>query len=229
MDQRQIREEMRENRAAGRELASTVACTKRPLEERERRLMTTILRGTCLPLLSATLARTSGASVRCGMNANGTAQRRPPDTENLSGRAQPTIFILLCHTTNQHGAKNIQEVSQQFYIESDRQSWPKAIRYWILLLKSVTPRRPFVGLIKGRIDPLYNTKISPSQCGGVPGRGADFAAHAARSTLSYASQMNWSVGMVFMDLSKAFVKIVRELVVGWQDHLLVSKVVCVNY
>ena len=37
-----------------------------------------------------------------------------------------------------------------------------------------------VGQIKGRIAPLYNSKISLSQCGAVPGRGADPAAHAAR-------------------------------------------------
>ena len=76
-----------------------------------------------------------------------------------------------------------------------------------------------MGLIKGRIDPLYNSKISLSQCGAVPGRGADLAAHAARSILSYASQMNWSVRMVFIELPNAFDKIVRDLVVGWPDHL----------
>ena len=63
----------------------------------------------------------------------------------------------------------------------------------------------------------------------VLGRGADLAAHAARSILSYASQMNWSVRMVFVDLSNAFDKIVRELVVGWPDHLPASRDVRVNY
>ena len=38
-----------------------------------------------------------------------------------------------------------------------------------------------MSLIKGRIGPLYNSKISLSQCGAVPGRGADLVAHAARS------------------------------------------------
>ena len=69
-------------------------------------------------------------------------------------------------------------------------------------------------LIKGRIDPLCNSKISVSLCGAVPGRGVDLAAHGARSMLACASQVSWSVCMVFIDLSKAFGKIVRELLVA---------------
>ena len=67
------------------------------------------------------------------------------------------------------------------------------------LLAANHASKAFVGLIKGRIDPLYNSKISLSQCGAVAGRGADVAAHAARSVLSYASQMNWSVRMVSLN------------------------------
>ena len=86
-----------------------------------------------------------------------------------------------------------------------------------------------MGMIKGRIEPLYNFKVSLSQCGAVPGRGADLAAHAARSMLAYASQISWSVCRLFIDLSKAFDKIVRELLVSWTDHLPASREVRVNY
>ena len=88
-----------------------------------------------------------------------------------------------------------------------------------------------VGLIKGRIDPLYKTKISPSQFGAVPGRGADLATNAVRSMLSFAFQMSWSLCMVFIDLPKAFNKIVRAHVVGWPDHLHLpaSRDVRMNY
>ena len=97
------------------------------------------------------------------------------------------------------------------------------------LLLANDASKAFVGLIKGRIGPLYKSKISLSQCGAVPGRDADMAALAARSMLAYASQMSWSVCMVFIDLFKASDKIVRELVVGWPDHLPNSRYVQVNY
>jgi len=75
--------------------------------------------------------------------------------------------------------------------------------------------KSMVGTIKRRIDSCYNDNISQHQYGAVPGRGADFAHHVVLSLHERAQLLNWSVFTVFVDLSQAFDRVPRELVLGW--------------
>jgi len=75
--------------------------------------------------------------------------------------------------------------------------------------------KSFVGDIKGKLDRCYSANISKNQYGGVPGRGADFAHHLIRSLHARARQLGWLVFTVFVDFSKAFDKLPRELVMRW--------------
>ncbi|CAK0858573.1 unnamed protein product [Prorocentrum cordatum] len=74
--------------------------------------------------------------------------------------------------------------------------------------------KSFVGQIKDRVDEHYNDGISQHQYGAVPRRGADMAAHVIRSLIDRAHLMKYSIFVLFVDLSKAFDKICRELVLG---------------
>eukprot|EP00973_Karenia_brevis_P030638 4224824-Karenia_brevis.AAC.1 len=61
------------------------------------------------------------------------------------------------------------------------------------------------------------------QCGAVSQRGSDFAHHLVQTVMIYAAAMSMSVFALFLDLVKAFDRVVRELVLGWppgcDDHL----------
>ena len=77
------------------------------------------------------------------------------------------------------------------------------------------------------MNPLYNASVPPVQCGAVPSRGTDLANHYLRSFIHYARLNGKSVAIVFVDLVKAFDRIIRELALGWShcrvenrlDHL----------
>jgi hypothetical protein len=70
-------------------------------------------------------------------------------------------------------------------------------------------------LVKEAIDPIYERKVPETQFGAVRGRGTDMATHIALSSAHYAQVMQLSIAMIFLDLVKAFDRIVRQLVVGW--------------
>ena len=63
----------------------------------------------------------------------------------------------------------------------------------------------------------YETAMPQSQYGAVNGRGTDFATHLVRSFLDYCSIASLSVFILFVDLVKAYDRIVREIVLGWSD------------
>ena len=60
--------------------------------------------------------------------------------------------------------------------------------------------------------------VPPTQCGATRGKGTDLANHLLRSVQDYARMHNKSLAILFVDLSKAFDKIIREIVMGWFDH-----------
>ena len=70
-------------------------------------------------------------------------------------------------------------------------------------------------IAKEDMDDLYTRHVPSHQCGAVAGRGTDFATHIVRSLLAIAESLGYSVFALFVDLVKAFDKIVRELVMGW--------------
>ncbi|CAK0891389.1 unnamed protein product, partial [Prorocentrum cordatum] len=73
----------------------------------------------------------------------------------------------------------------------------------------------FKQLLSGLVTPMYNAHMPESQHGAVAGRGTDLAAHLARSFCDYCTTKGLSCFVWFVDLVKAFDRVVREIVLGW--------------
>ena len=64
------------------------------------------------------------------------------------------------------------------------------------------------------VDRPYHKYVAESQCGAVEGKGSDFATHLLRSLLDLAAINGLSIAILFVDLVKAFDRILREIVLG---------------
>ncbi|CAK0802742.1 unnamed protein product, partial [Prorocentrum cordatum] len=69
--------------------------------------------------------------------------------------------------------------------------------------------------LSGLVTPMYNAHTPESQHGALAGRGTDLAAHLARSFCDYCTAQGLSCFVWFVDLVKAFDRVVREIVLGW--------------
>ena len=77
------------------------------------------------------------------------------------------------------------------------------------------------------VDDGYHAYVASSQCGAVKGKGSDFATHLLRTLLDYAASCGKSVAILFVDLVKAFDRVIREVVLGWpQDGRRGSDYLC---
>ena len=74
------------------------------------------------------------------------------------------------------------------------------------------------GMIKDKVDPLYEKFVPATQFGATRGRGTDFATHMVVGFAELARMRNWSFFALFLDLHKAFDFMIRELVFGWTGH-----------
>ena len=70
----------------------------------------------------------------------------------------------------------------------------------------------FIGCIKEELDEAYTSNMPSCQFGAVARGGTDFAHHFIFAELSL------SVFVLFVDLFKAFDKVLRELVMGFPQH-----------
>ena len=75
--------------------------------------------------------------------------------------------------------------------------------------------KALTGLVKRAIDPPYEAGVPRAQCGAVPGRGTEEAAHVVRTIIDWAKLRKLCLVVLFIDLVKAFDKVVRQLVMGW--------------
>ena len=75
--------------------------------------------------------------------------------------------------------------------------------------------KAFVSVLKDEIDEPYMKNMPECQHGGVRGLGTDMAHHFIFSPIDFAACKKRSEFVLFLDLVKAFDKIVREIVVGW--------------
>ena len=69
------------------------------------------------------------------------------------------------------------------------------------------------------VDPAYTEHMPEDQHGAVSGRGSDFASHTVRSFIEFCLLSTRSFFILFVDLVKAFDRVVRELVLGWPDEV----------
>ena len=58
-----------------------------------------------------------------------------------------------------------------------------------------------------------------SQFGGIDGGGTDFPHHIVLTALDVAAALSMSVVILFVDLVKAFDKVLRELVMNFPQHM----------
>ena len=65
------------------------------------------------------------------------------------------------------------------------------------------------------MQPQVQDNIPYTQYGGVAGGGTDIPNHTIRSLLQYAKLCSLSIFVLFLDLEKAFDKVIREIVMGW--------------
>jgi hypothetical protein len=72
-------------------------------------------------------------------------------------------------------------------------------------------------LVKDAIEPAVAALLPESQAGGRAGKcvGTDFPAHTMRMMCEYARATNTSIGLLFLDLTQAFDRVLREIAMGW--------------
>ena len=77
----------------------------------------------------------------------------------------------------------------------------------------------FLQPIKEAIEPLYRPNMPASQFGGVSEGGTDFAHHVVLEVINFALTNSLCLFVSFLDLVKAFDRVVRELVFGFPPTL----------
>ena len=69
--------------------------------------------------------------------------------------------------------------------------------------------------VKDKVEPEYGANVPDNQYGAVAGRGTDFASHIISSAIAAASLSQWSIFILFVDLVKAFDRVIRQIAYGW--------------
>ena len=87
------------------------------------------------------------------------------------------------------------------------------------LLISDHMAKSFTTVLKEEIDESYTEFMPPSQHGAVEGLSTDFAHHFLLSCIDYAASMKLCIFVLFVDLTKAYDKVLRELVFGWPSNV----------
>eukprot|EP00973_Karenia_brevis_P073166 10164253-Karenia_brevis.AAC.1 len=67
--------------------------------------------------------------------------------------------------------------------------------------------------------PVYNANMPCNQMGAVEKKGTDFGTHMVRSALDVAAALKLNIFILYVDLVKAFDRILRELLFGWPCNM----------
>ena len=78
--------------------------------------------------------------------------------------------------------------------------------------------KSFIDCLKQDLDEKYCANMPSCQFGAIKGGGTDLAHHLVLTALDYAAAMSYSIFVLFVDLVKAFDKVLRELVMGFSHH-----------
>jgi len=87
------------------------------------------------------------------------------------------------------------------------------------LLISYHRGKAFTSLLKDASRKSYLDYVHTEQCGCIPGRGTDFATHLVRSFIDDCRLLSLSYFILFLDLEKAFDRVIRELLLGLPSGL----------
>lgn len=83
------------------------------------------------------------------------------------------------------------------------------------LLLSDHSSQAFIGQLRSELEPKHQKNSPCDQYGGMAAGGTDFAHHVVLSFIDYCKMFHFSYFLLFLDLVKAYDRIVRELVFGW--------------
>ena len=72
-------------------------------------------------------------------------------------------------------------------------------------------------ILYDNFDTPYHSYVPETQCGATKKRGTDFATHLLRTLIDRAELTGSSIAILYVDLTKAFDKVLREIVLGWGD------------
>ena len=79
--------------------------------------------------------------------------------------------------------------------------------------------KAFAGCVKEPLQPIVDANMADTQYGCTAGGGTDYPNHTVRSLLQYAKLLSLSVFILFLSLETAFDRVIREIVMGWPQHL----------
>jgi hypothetical protein len=79
--------------------------------------------------------------------------------------------------------------------------------------------KTLTSLLQLHLNERYTAYVTVNQFGAVRRRGTALASHTLRSFMDACRLMGYSIAIIFVDLSKAFDLIVRQLVLGWDASL----------
>ena len=82
----------------------------------------------------------------------------------------------------------------------------------------------FLQPVREALELYYAANMPTSQQGGVSGGGTDFAHHVILEMMNYARVHDMCSFVLFIDLVKAYDKVIRELVFGFPLHMLSSRI-----
>ena len=85
------------------------------------------------------------------------------------------------------------------------------------ILLSSHASKGLANILADEVEPCYNRHLPECQHGAVAGKGTDLAAHMIRSLLDLANLARLSIFILFIDLVKAFDRVIREIVFGFPD------------
>ena len=72
-------------------------------------------------------------------------------------------------------------------------------------------------ILYDHVDAQYHDYLPQAQCGAVKKKGGDFATHLLRTVMDHAASWGLSIVILFVDLVKAFDRILREVVLDWSQ------------
>ena len=68
------------------------------------------------------------------------------------------------------------------------------------------------------VNPVYHLAMPATQFGAVKDRGTDMATHIVWSAIAFAALMSTSIFILYVDLTKAFARMLREYAMGMSEE-----------
>ena len=81
----------------------------------------------------------------------------------------------------------------------------------------------YTSCINDFVHDHYIRNISVEQCGGIRGKGTGLATHTLRTAIDLCIARSKPLAILFIDLSKAFDRVIREFALGWPSITIPSK------